>query len=66
VYEKDETEWPVYVQLSNDKIIGCDFIVSATGVQPAVEIFTKNNPVNYTFFYNEKKSNLCQTQFILY
>ncbi|XP_043263079.1 pyridine nucleotide-disulfide oxidoreductase domain-containing protein 1 [Colletes gigas] len=27
-------EWPVYVELTNGKIIGCDFIVSATGVIP--------------------------------
>lgn len=26
--------WPIYVQLSNDKIYGCDFVVSATGVIP--------------------------------
>lgn len=26
--------WPVYVQLTNGKVYGCDFIVSATGVTP--------------------------------
>lgn len=26
--------WPVYVHLTNDAIIGCDFIISATGVIP--------------------------------
>ncbi|KRY14228.1 Pyridine nucleotide-disulfide oxidoreductase domain-containing protein 1, partial [Trichinella patagoniensis] len=26
--------WPVYVQLTNDKVYGCDFIVSAIGVEP--------------------------------
>ena len=26
--------WPVYVELSNDKIYGCDIVVSATGVIP--------------------------------
>lgn len=31
----DPTEqWPVYAQLTNGKIIGCDLIVSATGVTP--------------------------------
>jgi small subunit ribosomal protein S18b len=40
-------DWPVYVELSNGKRIGCDFIVSATGVSPAVESFTKNNKVIY-------------------
>ena len=41
--EKDE--WPVYVELTNNKIYGCDFVISATGVVPAVEVFTKNNKV---------------------
>lgn len=31
-------EWPIYVQLTNGKIIGCDFIVSATGVIPNSDI----------------------------
>lgn len=31
-------EWPVYVELTNGKIIGCDFIVSATGVIPNTNI----------------------------
>jgi len=39
----DKEEWPAYVQLTNGKIYGCDFIVSATGVTPNVQIFTKNN-----------------------
>ena len=26
--------WPVYVELSNDKVYGCDVVVSATGVIP--------------------------------
>lgn len=37
--------WPVYVELTNGKIYGCDFIVSATGVVPSVDVFTKNNKV---------------------
>ncbi|KAL0121741.1 hypothetical protein PUN28_006900 [Cardiocondyla obscurior] len=31
-------EWPVYAQLTNGKIIGCDLIVSATGVIPSCDI----------------------------
>ncbi|XP_031843890.1 pyridine nucleotide-disulfide oxidoreductase domain 1 [Nomia melanderi] len=31
-------DWPVYVELTNGKIIGCDFIVSATGVIPNTNI----------------------------
>ncbi|CAB0020025.1 unnamed protein product [Nesidiocoris tenuis] len=38
VHEGDD-EWPVYVELTNGKRVGCDLIVSATGVQPNVEPF---------------------------
>ncbi|KOX77967.1 Pyridine nucleotide-disulfide oxidoreductase domain-containing protein 1, partial [Melipona quadrifasciata] len=31
-------EWPIYVELTNKKIIGCDFVVSATGVIPNSDI----------------------------
>ena len=27
-------KWPVFVELTNGKVYGCDFIVSATGVIP--------------------------------
>ena len=30
----DETNWNVYLELSNGKLIGFDFVVSATGVVP--------------------------------
>nr|XP_054752905.1 pyridine nucleotide-disulfide oxidoreductase domain-containing protein 1-like [Lytechinus pictus] len=30
--------WPVYAKLTNGKIYGCDFIVSATGVTPSTNI----------------------------
>ena len=44
--EKKEIEdWPIYVELTNGKIYGCNFVVSATGVLPSVDIFTKNNQV---------------------
>ncbi|XP_067860833.1 pyridine nucleotide-disulfide oxidoreductase domain-containing protein 1 [Heptranchias perlo] len=39
----DEECWPIYVQLTNGKIYGSDFIVSATGVIPNVEPFITNN-----------------------
>ncbi|XP_012280693.1 pyridine nucleotide-disulfide oxidoreductase domain-containing protein 1 [Orussus abietinus] len=33
--EEERTEqWPIYAKLTNGKVIGCDFIVSATGVIP--------------------------------
>lgn len=38
--------WPVYVELTNDKVYGCDLVISATGVIPSVEMFTKNNKFN--------------------
>jgi hypothetical protein len=47
----DVDDWPVYVELTNSKVYGCDFIVSATGVRPCVEAFTKNNQVNKRSFY---------------
>uniref|UniRef100_I3N9Q1 Pyridine nucleotide-disulfide oxidoreductase domain-containing protein 1 n=1 Tax=Ictidomys tridecemlineatus TaxID=43179 RepID=I3N9Q1_ICTTR len=38
-----EEMWPVYVELTNEKIYGCDFIVSATGVTPNIEPFLSGN-----------------------
>ncbi|KAK9510813.1 hypothetical protein O3M35_005519 [Rhynocoris fuscipes] len=32
-----DKEWPVYAELTNGKIIGCDFIISATGVEPCID-----------------------------
>jgi hypothetical protein len=37
--------WPIYIELSNGKIYGCDFIVSAIGVTPNVEGFVRCAPV---------------------
>uniref|UniRef100_A0A3Q2KZQ4 Pyridine nucleotide-disulfide oxidoreductase domain-containing protein 1 n=1 Tax=Equus caballus TaxID=9796 RepID=A0A3Q2KZQ4_HORSE len=39
----DKEIWPVYVELTNEKIYGCDFIVSATGVTPNIEPFLCGN-----------------------
>lgn len=30
----DQGSWPIYIELTNDKVYGCDFLVSATGVVP--------------------------------
>ena len=49
-----DEEWPVYVELTNGKTYGCDFVVSATGVRPFVETFTKNNKV---ILYDFEKVN---------
>ncbi|KAM8912422.1 LOW QUALITY PROTEIN: pyridine nucleotide-disulfide oxidoreductase domain-containing protein 1 [Lycaon pictus] len=35
--------WPVYVELTTEKIYGCDFIVSATGFIPNIEPFLCGN-----------------------
>ncbi|XP_013391183.1 pyridine nucleotide-disulfide oxidoreductase domain-containing protein 1-like [Lingula anatina] len=37
-----EASWPIYVELTNGHIYGCDFVVSATGVIPNVYPFNKN------------------------
>ncbi|XP_056408940.1 pyridine nucleotide-disulfide oxidoreductase domain-containing protein 1 isoform X2 [Hyla sarda] len=39
----DPADWPVYAELTNGKIYGCDIIVSATGVTPNVEPFVGGN-----------------------
>ncbi|XP_015252916.1 PREDICTED: pyridine nucleotide-disulfide oxidoreductase domain-containing protein 1 [Cyprinodon variegatus] len=39
----DTGSWPVYVQLTNGKTLGCDFVVSATGVVPNTEPFLHGN-----------------------
>jgi len=33
--DKDDGEWPLYLKSSNGDVLGCDFIISATGVVPA-------------------------------
>ncbi|KAK7896152.1 hypothetical protein WMY93_021477 [Mugilogobius chulae] len=35
--------WPVYIKLNNGKTYGCDFIVSATGVEPNTHPFLHGN-----------------------
>ncbi|XP_051011498.1 pyridine nucleotide-disulfide oxidoreductase domain-containing protein 1 [Acomys russatus] len=39
----DKEMWPVYVELTNGKIYGCDFLVSATGVTPNIDPFLHGN-----------------------
>ena len=34
--------WPVYVTMKSGKVIGCDFIVSATGVSPTVPVLMED------------------------
>ncbi|XP_055938282.1 pyridine nucleotide-disulfide oxidoreductase domain-containing protein 1-like isoform X2 [Argiope bruennichi] len=40
--EKTEDSWPVFAELTNGKIHGCDFIISATGVVPNTGLLQKN------------------------
>ena len=34
-------EWNVYVKLSNGRVYGCDFVISATGVLPSGDLFSQ-------------------------
>uniref|UniRef100_A0A8C6YUR2 Pyridine nucleotide-disulphide oxidoreductase domain 1 n=1 Tax=Nothoprocta perdicaria TaxID=30464 RepID=A0A8C6YUR2_NOTPE len=46
----DDVLWPVYVELTNGKIYGCNFIVSATGVVPNVKPFIDGNNVSILIY----------------
>ncbi|KAK7491524.1 hypothetical protein BaRGS_00017163 [Batillaria attramentaria] len=37
------SEWPVYVELTNGQVYGCDLVVSATGVAPHTDPFLSGN-----------------------
>ena len=37
--KQNGSDWPLFVELTTSKFIGCDFIVSATGVVPNTDIF---------------------------
>ncbi|PIK50846.1 putative pyridine nucleotide-disulfide oxidoreductase domain-containing protein 1 isoform X2 [Apostichopus japonicus] len=43
IWRTKNTDWPVYALLTNDKLYGCDFIVSATGVVPNGNEFVTQN-----------------------
>lgn len=48
-----QKDWPIYAQLTNGKIVGCDLIVSATGVTPnsdmaGLECLKKENDGGYS------------------
>lgn len=40
---KLKQDWPVYVELTNGRVFGCDLVVSATGVSPHTEPFLLGN-----------------------
>lgn len=48
----EETSWPVYVELTNGKIFGCDFVVSAIGVTPNIELLLKSANVTIDFLFD--------------
>lgn len=48
----DDVDWPVYVELTNGHIYGCDFVVSATGVTPNTRPFTDCAQVGVLFVAN--------------
>ncbi|XP_066298467.1 pyridine nucleotide-disulfide oxidoreductase domain-containing protein 1-like [Branchiostoma lanceolatum] len=41
--EEQNDDWPVYVLLTNKRLYGCDFVVSATGVVPSTGPFLHND-----------------------
>lgn len=45
VEETNDKEYPLQVELSNGRTIECDFVVSATGVEPAVNFTWDTEPV---------------------
>ena len=42
----DDEVWPIYIELTNSKIYGCDFVVSATGVVPNISFILQGNNFN--------------------
>uniref|UniRef100_A0A8C1YUL1 Pyridine nucleotide-disulfide oxidoreductase domain-containing protein 1 n=1 Tax=Cyprinus carpio TaxID=7962 RepID=A0A8C1YUL1_CYPCA len=54
--------WPAYVQLTNGKIYGCDFVVSATGVVPNTDPFL----ILHMLYDNMFMARLCFCLFVLF
>ncbi|RVE41996.1 hypothetical protein evm_013357 [Chilo suppressalis] len=42
---EQESEYPLRVELSNGRIIDCDFVISATGVEPALNFSWDKEPI---------------------
>ena len=63
-HSSEEISWPVYVELSNGKIYGCDLIVSAIGVTPNVEMFVQSANVMRLSLLpaSERKPSLVHTR----
>ncbi|XP_038213441.1 pyridine nucleotide-disulfide oxidoreductase domain-containing protein 1 [Zerene cesonia] len=48
VVEREDTEYPLDVKLSNGKTVQCDFVISATGVEPALNFTWDIKPLSGT------------------
>ena len=57
----------MYIELTNDKVFGCDFVVSATGVTPFIQPFTSDNNVSaYRYLlYIVLQINLCVQVYLI-
>lgn len=47
---RDGASWPVWATLTNGRIVGCDFVISATGVQPNTGVLGAEFEVNLLRF----------------
>ena len=54
-------EWPVYMELTNGKVYGCDFVISATGVVPNTQPFLMGNNVSIIQFNSSLFRHICTT-----
>eukprot|EP01038_Epipyxis_sp_PR26KG_P011956 gene11956-16004_t len=42
-FENADRNWPLYILTSNNEVIGCDVLVSVTGIKPNTEFLVHNN-----------------------
>ncbi|VDN26362.1 unnamed protein product [Gongylonema pulchrum] len=43
--DSSSNNWPLYVELSNEQVIGCDLLIEATGVHPNSDLWARDCPV---------------------
>lgn len=46
-----EGDWPLYIELTDGQIVGCDLVIQATGVQPNSDLWKASCSDVSTFFY---------------
>lgn len=52
--DKDKEDWPIFAELTDGKVIGCDLVISATGVVPNCSLFSScNQDAEKGIFVNE-------------